>query len=273
MADGPPWLLEPTCPAVPIIACLPHGGRDFPTELASDLAISPDVLWSDWMTRELYSFLPDVGITTITTTLSRFVADVNRDPAAELSGGFWTSVVAARTPGGQPVYRRQLRPAEIRQRIRIAHEPFHRALDAAIQRLLRRFPRLLLLDLHSFGMPLAGDVILGDRNGATARPETVQLLSEALTRNGLSVRLNERFSGGWLVRRFARHDLIDAIQIELNQRCYLNLDGRCDPAPPPSEAFDTTRQLLRRILADDVAVPLLSRGALGFAATPASAGS
>lgn len=128
-------MLEPDRPAVPIVACL-----------------------------------PELGITTISTALSRFVADVNRDPAGGQHGGFWSSVVSAQLPDGRPAYRRTLAPAEIRHRILIAHAPFHQALDAAVQRLLRQFPRLLLLDLHSFGVPLDGDIILGDRHGTSARP-------------------------------------------------------------------------------------------------------
>jgi N-formylglutamate amidohydrolase len=245
-------VLEPTRPARPVIACIPHGGRDFPAELAGDLAMDPASLWSDWLTRELYAFLPELGITTITTTLSRFVADVNRDPVGEQHGGFWTSVVAAQTPDGWPVYHRAPSLPEISRRIRLAHEPFHRALDEAIQRLLRQFPRLLLLDLHSFGAPLYGDIILGDRHGATARPGVVRLLSDAFTGSGFSVRLNERFSGGWTVRRFAGHGRLDAVQVELNQRCYLHLDDESypssSPVPPPVGDFSATQQRLRAAL-------------------------
>ena len=251
-----PWLLEPSAPAVPVLASLPHGGRDYPAELTGELAVSPDVLWSDWLTRELYAFLPDLGITTVRTAFSRFVADVNRDPAGEQHGGFWSSVVAARMPNGRAVYRRALTPAEIGHRVRMAHEPFHRALDAAVDRLLGRFSRVLLLDLHSFGVALDADVILGDRHGATARAGTVRLLTEAFTRHGFGVRQNERFAGGWTVRRFAGHDRVDAVQIELNQRRYLNLAGRNYPAPPPVGDFDATQRLLAEVLGQDVAGPL-----------------
>jgi N-formylglutamate amidohydrolase len=241
------WLLEPSAPAVPVLASLPHGGRDYPAELAGELAVSPDVLWSDWLTRELYAFLPGLGITTVRTAFSRFVADVNRDPAGEQHGGFWSSAVAARMPNGRAVYRRALTPDEIGHRLRMAHEPFHRALDAATGRLLRRFSRVLLLDLHSFGVELDADVILGDRLGATAEAGTVRLLTEAFTRHGFGVALNERFTGGWTVRRFAGHDRVDAVQIELNQRRYLNLAGRRYPAPPPVGDFDATQRLLAAV--------------------------
>ena len=213
------WVLEPRAPTVPVVACLPHGGVEYPPELAGELAMSPEDLWSDWQTRELYDFLPELGITTVTTVFSRFVADVNRDPDGEQHGSFWSSVVAARLPGGEPVYRRELTQDEIARRIRLAHRPFHRALDKVIERRLREFSRILLLDFHSFGAPLGSDVILGDRHGRTARPETTALVRDAFTSNGLTVLLNQRFTGGWTIRRFAADDRVDAIAVELNQRC------------------------------------------------------
>jgi N-formylglutamate amidohydrolase len=233
---------------VPVVACLPHGGLDYPAELAEELAVSKDVLWSDWLTRELYAFLPELGITTVVTSFSRFVADVNRDPAGEQHGGFWTSVVAATMPRGRQIYLRPLTSPEISSRIRLAHEPFHRALDAAIAKLLARFPRVMVLDLHSFGTGLDGDVILGDRNGATARPDAVRQVAGALAGTDLDVRMNERFSGGWTVRRFAGHAQVDAVQVELNQRRYLDLDGHRYPGVPPRGEFDGTQRMLRRAL-------------------------
>ena len=238
-------MIEPAPPVTAVVACLPHGGRDYPVEFTGDLRVSPDILWSDWLTRELYAFLPALGVTTVATTLSRFVADVNRDPGGEQHGRFWTSVVTAEMPDGRPVYRRPLAAAEIRRRIALAHEPFHRALDEVIERLLRRFPRLLLLDLHSFGVDLDADVILGDRSGATARDATVAQLERAFTAQGFRVRRNERFTGGWTIRRFAGCDRVDAVQIELNRRCYLELDPPPFPDPPPPGDFEATQRRLR----------------------------
>jgi N-formylglutamate deformylase len=255
----PQWVLAPAGSPAPVVASLPHGGRDFPAELGGDLVVRPDSLWADWLTRELYAFLPGLGITTVTTSLSRFVADVNRDPASG-HGGFWNTVVSAKQPSGRPLYRRPLTPAEIEDRIRLAHEPFHRALDDVITGLLEVYPRVLLLDLHSFGRPHPGDVVLGDRNGLTAWPETVGLVSGALARQGFDVRLNERLIGGWTVQRFAAHERVDAIQVELSQRRYLDLKApRTRPGPPPPRDFEATAALLREVLATGVVAPLLAQ--------------
>ncbi len=241
-------MLEPRGGTVPVVACLPHGGLEYPAELASELAVRQDMLWSDWLTRDLYAFLPDLGITTVTTRFSRFVADVNRDPDGEQHGGFWTSVVAARMPNGRAVYRRSLTSAEIAHRISLAHAPFHTALDEVVGRLLARFSRVLLLDLHSYGAGLDGDVILGDRHGVTASAAAIALVSGSLGAVGLDVRMNQRFAGGWTIRRFASHNRVDAIQVELNQRRYLDLERRRYPAPPPRGNFAATQLLLRDTL-------------------------
>jgi N-formylglutamate amidohydrolase len=228
---------------------VPHGGREYPAELAAELAVSPDSLRSDWLTRELYGFLPGLGITTVSTPLSRFVADVNRDPAGEQHGNFWTSVVAARTSDGRPVYRRPLSPGEIRRRIGHAHEPFHQALDQAVAGLTAQFGRVLLLDLHSFMLRTPSDVILGDRYGATARPATAALVREAFSGQGFRVGMNERFAGGWTVRRFAGVDRVDAIQVELHLRCYLERADFAEGVPRPGRPFAPAQERLRAVLA------------------------
>jgi N-formylglutamate deformylase len=242
------WVWPPQGTAVPVVACLPHGGRHMPAELTGDLALNPSYLWSDWLTRELYEFLPELGITTIVTELSRFVADVNRDPSGEQHGRFWSSVVAAQTPSGSAVYRRPLTQPEIDHRVRLAHEPFHRALDAAVAGLLTAFGRVLLIDLHSFGVELDADVVLGDRRGQSARPEVSDLVDAALTEHGMDVTRNRRFTGGWTVRKFVGNDLVDAVQIELSQRRYLDLTGPRRPGLPPRGEFEATQQLLAAAL-------------------------
>jgi N-formylglutamate amidohydrolase len=76
----------------------------------------------------------------------------------------------------------------------------------------------------------------------------VRLVSGALAAAGFDVRMNHRFAGGWTVRRFAGHDRVDAVQVELNQRRYLDLESRTYPGPPPLGDFVATQQLLRTAL-------------------------
>ena len=87
--------------------------------------------------------------------------------------------------------------------------------------------------------------------------------SSAFASHGLSVLQNERFTGGWTVRRFAGHDRVDAIQVELNQRCYLDLAARSFPGPPPPGGFAVTQETLRRALCDGIVEALRARYAAG----------
>jgi N-formylglutamate deformylase len=263
MTQAGDWVWPPQVTAVPVVACIPHGGRHLPADFTQDLAIDPGALRSDWLTQELYAFLPELGITTIVTALSRFVADVNRDPAGDQHGRFWSSVVAAQTAKGRALYRRPLTQQEIDHRVRLAHEPFHRALDSAIAGLLSAFGRVLLLDLHSFGIELDADVVLGDRHGQSARPQVTDLVDAALTGQGFEVSRNRRFPGGWTVRRFIGHDLVDAVQIEVAQRRYPDLTGPRRPGQPLRGQFEPTQRLL---------AAALGRICAGFAALPAGTG-
>ena len=239
-------VIRPAGAVVPVVASVPHGGMDYPEDLAADLAVNPEILWADWLTRELYDFLPELGITTVTTSYSRFVADVNRNPDGPQHGPLRLCVVADSFGSShRSIYRRRLTADDIRHRIRLAHEPFHRALDEVVAERLSQFPRILLLDLHSFGVRMDGDIIVGDHNGGSARPEATRLVTDAYARTGLDVRVNQRYTGGWTVRRFAGDDRVDAIQVELNQRSYLNLDDHRSHAPPPKGPYDRIKHSLR----------------------------
>ena len=170
MAGGGPELIVPTSPSVGIVATIPHGGRSVPPPFDTAMAVEPITLWSDWFTRELYEFLPRFGVTVVRTSLSRFVADPNRDPTTG-HGRFWNSVVPASDWEGMALYRRPLTRVEVADRVAAAHTPFHRLLDHAIEAVLAQHGRVLVLDLHSFGMDLDVDVDLGNQRGGSASAE------------------------------------------------------------------------------------------------------
>jgi N-formylglutamate amidohydrolase len=196
-----------------------------PERFASLLTVDPDRLWVDAFTLELYSFLGDLGAVTVQAALSRFVADPNRDPGYTLFGPFWSSIIASSTPLGQTIYSSEPSREELAERVAIAHTAYHQAIDQAIERLGQHYRSLLLLDLHSFAYvadEFDADIILGDGRGTTATPSVVDLVEASFSGQGFSVVRNAVFSGGWIVRRFAGKDHVDAVQIELNQRCYID---------------------------------------------------
>ena len=66
----------------PLIVSLPHTGTDIPAQIEPCLR-SP---WlarkdTDWWVHRLYDMASGLGATTVRTSLSRTVIDVNRDPS------------------------------------------------------------------------------------------------------------------------------------------------------------------------------------------------
>jgi N-formylglutamate amidohydrolase len=213
--------VAPAGSASSIVATVPHSGRCIPTPFSQTLARDSRTLWADWYTDELYDFLPALGIATIRTDLSRFVADANRDPESG-HGGFWSTVVPATDAMGAAVHTRRLTADDVVHRVGVAHAPFHGLVDEAVAGLRAAHERVLLVDLHSFGVPLDVDIVLGDRDGATAAGTAVDCVEQALNQAGYSTARNLRFRGGWIVQRFAGDAAVDAVSIEVNQRCYLD---------------------------------------------------
>ncbi|AYQ43726.1 N-formylglutamate amidohydrolase [Burkholderia aenigmatica] len=67
---------------IPVLATIPHRGTHVPPDIAARM-VPKHARWlcnTDWFLAELYAFLPEMGITTIMATHSRYVEDVNRDP-------------------------------------------------------------------------------------------------------------------------------------------------------------------------------------------------
>ena len=204
-----------------VVLSVPHGGTRLPGSCAEGLRVPAADLWSDWHSAELYDLGGELAVPTVIARLSRFVADPNRAPVEPLHGDFWSTAVPAEDPAGMPLYDRVLTAEELQDRLDLAHAPYHGALDRAVDAALRRHPRVLLLDLHSFGVPLGVDVVLGDGHGSTADAAAIDRVERALRREGFTVARNLRFTGGHIVRRWADDDRVDAVQLELDQRRYL----------------------------------------------------
>lgn len=238
-----------TGPSVALVASLPHGSTFVPGHFAPDLVPSRE-LWVDAFTPELYGFLARFGASAVCARYSQFVANPNRRPTAPRFAPFWEGIVASTDPDGRPLYSVPPTATQLAKRITIAYDAYHSRLDAQVARRLERSERVTLVDLHSFGMDLGTDVVLGDGRGTTAAPKTVDRLEQAFVGEGFTVARNLRFAGGWIVRRFAGNDRVDAVQIELNQRCYADpaaVDARELPLALDGQRSQEASERLERV--------------------------
>ena len=251
-------LRAPTAPAIPLVVSIPHTGTWLPAEVRARLA-SPAMEaqpMTDWHLHLLYDFLPGLGATTIFATASRFVVDLNRapQPRALYPGRFETGLVPLETFHGEPVFREPPGSAEIEARRRAWHAPYHARLQALLDEARENFGRVVLVDAHSVASAanrihgaLREEIYLGDRDGTTCGAWLRELLRDGFAAEGLAVAINAPYKGGYITEYYGRQDGVDAIQIEMAQRVYMDED---DPVGGPGHArFAATRNLLRRVLA------------------------
>lgn len=261
---NPSWLTVRRGEA-PLIVSMPHTGTDLAG--IEDRVVTP---WlgrcdADWWIDQLYSFVSDLGATTIHTSISRTVIDVNRDPSGvSLYPGMATTELCPTTTfDGIPLYKTGEAPdqAEIARRRDEYFEPYHAALRLELARLRTQHDRVVLYDCHSIRsvIPRLFDGTLpvfnlGTNDGKSIDPELSRRVEKRLAAIGLSYVVNGRFKGGSITRGFGRpQEGVSALQMELSCRGYMReaeaeLSERTWPTPYDQDYAAPMRKHLRDIL-------------------------
>ncbi len=238
----------------PVLASLPHSGRYLPPDIAYQFRQPcPYLFGTDWHLGRLYDFLTDLGVTIIEATHSRYVVDLNRNLDEPVFGHYNTSVIYAKTTRGEELYDIEPARAELDDRILRYYLPYHRALEELIEEAVRQHRTALLLDLHSFGMAdPQSDVVLGDVNGTSCPYALTASFEKALMGQGFGVAKNDRWTGGHITQRYGGREGVEALQIELKVRAYLegpHVDEKMS-GDPDSGVFREAGQRLRAAFAE-----------------------
>jgi formiminoglutamase len=223
----------------PLVLSLPHTGTYVPVEVAARLNKTGLALAdTDWHIHDLYAGLVE-GLTTVRTSIHRYVIDVNRDPEGHsLYPGQNTTTLCPRTDfNGVPIYQKGQDPdiIELNRRKKLYHAPYHAALAAELERVKDIHEFAVLYDCHSIrsNIPFLFQGTLPDFNVGTNLGTTCAPALEALVKarcdsvGGFTSILNGRFKGGWTTRHYGRpKEGVHAIQMELAQSTY------CQETPP-----------------------------------------
>ena len=218
----------------PLVLGLPHTGTDLPEECAARLNdLGRGLADTDWHIHDLYAGLVE-GVTTVRTTVHRYVIDVNRDPdGASLYPGQNTTGLCPLTDfDGNPIYQPGQEPdaGEIERRKDTYHAPYHAALEAELARARDLHGFAILYDCHSIRsrIPFLFDGTLPDfsigTNGGASCDVALQAAVAAICdrADGYTSISNGRFKGGWTTRRYGRPGQgLHAIQMELAQSTYM----------------------------------------------------
>ena len=224
----------------PLLVSLPHDGSAIPDALAARMTPearrAPD---TDWHVSRLYAFARELGASILVPVHSRYVIDLNRgeDDTSLYPGQNTTGLVPLVRFTGEPVYLPGREPDadEVVSRIDVYWRPYHAALRAELERIRAQHGRAALWEGHSIrgsGLPFLfegrlPDLNLGTANGASCSPALQARIERELAAQGdYDWVANGRFKGGHITRHYADPgNGIDAIQLELSQRIYMDEDS------------------------------------------------
>lgn len=252
-----PFVVRPaTVDRIPLIVSIPHTGTYIPDEIRARLASDAmrALPMTDWHLHALYDFLPDLGITTIHATWSRFVADLNRPPqgGALYPGRFETGIVARETFWGDTVWSEPPTNTEIDEWRQKVHAPYHARLQALLDETREEFGRVLLIDAHSVASranrvhsELEDDIYLGNRDETTCGPWLINEVQSAMEEAGLRVVRNYPYKGGYITAHYGSQPAVESLQIEMAQRVYMDESDAGNAVS--SERFARARTLLSEV--------------------------
>ena len=240
----------PARQTAPVVVASPHSGSVYPATFLSQAAVSLAALRraEDAFVDELFAAAPALGIPLLAARFPRSFVDANREPY-ELDPGMFegplpaplnhrTTRVAAGlgmiprvAATGEAIYRGRVPSAEIEHRLETCWRPYHTALTTLVEQTFRQFGASLLIDAHSMPSSASGfgardhrvDIVLGDNHGEACDPELVDWAESWFGAQGLRVRRNQPYAGGFTTQRYGRPSLgRHTLQIEINRALYMN---------------------------------------------------
>ena len=243
----------------PVILGLPHTGTYVPEDIRAKLNDTGRRLTdTDWHIHELYrGLLPDA--TTVRATFHRYCLDANRDPSGTslYPGQNTTGLIPLTDFDNRPLWIEGREPdaTETVERVLRFHEPYHRVLQAEIERVRAKHGVAVLYDCHSIRSVCPflfegklPDFNIGTDNGRTCDPLMEQEVSAICqAAEGYTTVTNGRFRGGWTTRYYGRPgEGVHAIQMELAQVTHLKSETL--PFDQDGEKSAKLRIVLEQIL-------------------------
>ncbi len=268
-------VVEPRSGESAVVVEVPHAGLWMdPESLAFTRAPARSIARdADLYVDELCRDAPVEGATLLVARASRFVVDLNRgegdvDAEAVLGGGRtpWPRGLVWRlTTDGEPILTAPLPRRELERRLEAVYRPYHRTLEALLQRKVARFGHVVLLCAHSMPShprppPLAAggarqaappptfraDLVPGSRGRTSAAGVVIDRVDAHGKAFGFSVRHDDPYRGGFSTTHYGRPAQgVHAIQIEIARRLYMDeTSHRID-----AQGFRAVREFARTLAA------------------------
>jgi len=240
----------PARQTIPLVLASPHSGALYSSEFLAQAAVPLSALRraEDAFVDELFAAAPELGIPFLAARFPRSYVDANREPY-ELDPGMFEGPLPRglnhRTPrvaaglgmiprvaaSGEAIYRSRVPANEIERRLETCWRPYHVALSGLVEQTHAQFGGVLLIDAHSMPSSASGlglrehgvDVVLGDNHGEACAPLLTDTVEHWLAAQGLRVRRNQPYAGGFTTQRYGRPSIgRHTLQIEINRALYMD---------------------------------------------------
>jgi N-formylglutamate deformylase len=239
---------------IPLLASLPHSGTYIPQNVRRQFKKDPPPILApvDWHLDKLYDFLPELGITMIQATHSRYVVNLNRGLQEPLFGTENTSVISCENCFKSPLYDCKVDVGEVDRRIKEYYLPYHRKLVEIIDQRIREFGKVYMLDLHGYYAGPEVDICLGNVNETTCSELLVGSFEKELKKHEFSVVRNEKWLGGYITRYYGSMENVEALQIELRFPAYLDRESfeEEEITEWDSDKFRDSKKRMRNVFSD-----------------------
>ncbi|WP_341703671.1 N-formylglutamate deformylase [Ferrovibrio sp.] len=236
--SAPAPLFSLTPGSTPLLIDVPHAGLGLSPGLDGRLTDAALALAdTDWHVDKLYAFAAKAGAGLMVAAHSRYVVDLNRDPAgrALYPGADNTEICPTRGFDTAPLYRSGQEPdeAEVARRVDEYWRPYHARLAAELEAIRARHGFAILLDGHSIAAEVPRffegrlpDLNLGSNDGRSCAPALAALACDILGgQDRFSHVHNGRFKGGYITRQYGRPaEGLHALQLEIARDSYMHED-------------------------------------------------
>lgn len=211
----------------PILVSIPHGSIFVPAELRRLMNLTDFQIrkQTDPYTDVLFD-VPNAYV--IKGRINRLVVDLNRAPddiemEHQLSN---RGVVVSVDIDGDPIYKTPPSPEMIAERVEKYHDAFHAQIEA-----LKPTVKFLI-DGHSMRSvtpstkPDAGserpDIVLGNRHYISCSRVMTRKIMDFFEQRGFKVRVNDPFTGRYIIGYHCSRNGLPGIQVEINERLFMN---------------------------------------------------
>lgn len=238
----------------PLLISVPHDGRQVPPEVAEQMTevglTLPD---TDWHVARLYGFARELGASLIVARYSRYVVDLNRSASDEAlyPGQLATGLCPRQTFDGENIYAREF-AIDIPGRVERFWRPYHDKLHRALTDLRQAHGRALLWDAHSIASRVPGlfagelpVLNIGTFDGRSCDELIASAVMQAANNSPYEAVRDARFKGGYITRHYGNPATgVQAMQLELAQRAYMDEETKNYDEVKASQLADTLRDLL-----------------------------